>query len=226
MQVILMERVENLGQMGDVVTVKPGYARNFLLPRKKAMRVTKTNLESFETQRGQMETENLAQRGDAEAVAAKLDGLAVTVLRQAGESGQLYGSVTARDIAIGVTEAGFTVSRTQVRLDRAIKMLGLHPIRIALHPEVTVTVTANVAKNVDEAAMQMQRGGAITASQLADEEDAAEAALNIADNQAAAAVAVEGLVEAEVAEKVAHEAATDATDEPAGDGAAGPAERK
>ena len=226
MQVILMERVENLGQMGDVVTVKPGYARNFLLPRKKAMRVTKTNLESFETQRGQMETENLAQRGDAEAVAAKLDGLAVTVLRQAGESGQLYGSVTARDIAIGVTEAGFTVSRTQVRLDRAIKMLGLHPIRIALHPEVTVTVTANVAKNVDEAAMQMQRGGAITASQLADEEDAAEAALNIADNQAAAAVAVEGLVEAEVAEKVAHEAATDATDGPAGDGAAGPAERK
>ena len=226
MQVILMERVENLGQMGDVVTVKPGYARNFLLPRKKAMRVTKTNLESFETQRGQMETENLAQRGDAEAVAAKLDGLAVTVLRQAGESGQLYGSVTARDIAIGVTEAGFTVSRTQVRLDRAIKMLGLHPIRVALHPEVAVTVTANVAKNVDEAAMQMQRGGAITASQLADEEDAAEAALNIADNQAAAAVAVEGLVEAEVAEKVAHEAATDATDEPAGDGAAGPAERK
>ena len=212
MQVILMERVDNLGQMGDVVTVKPGFARNFLLPQKKAMRVTKDNLERFAKQRGQLETENLQRRGEAESVAGKLDGLTITVLRQAGESGQLYGSVTARDIAAGVTEAGFTINRSQVRLDHAIKMLGLHSIRVSLHPEVPVVVTVNVAKNVDEAALQLQRGGAITEADLAEEEDAAEAAraaaeaaLALADDQAATVEAVEGLVEDKVAEKAASE---------------------
>ena len=229
MQIILMERVENLGQMGDVVTVKPGFARNFLLPQKKAMRVTKGNLERFGTQRAQLETENLQRRGEAESVAEKLDGLTITVLRQAGENGQLYGSVTARDIAAGVSEAGFTINRTQVRLDHAIKTLGLHAIRLSLHPEVGVVVTANVAKTDDEAALQLQRGGAITEAELADEEDAAEAAraaaeaaLALADDQAKKAGAVEGLVEDEVAQKVAQEAAASESDTNAGEAAAAP----
>jgi large subunit ribosomal protein L9 len=152
--VVLLERIEKLGQMGQVVNVKPGYARNFLLPKKKALRATKENLVIFEKQRAQLEAQNLARRGEAEEVAAKLKGLQVVIIRQAGESGQLYGSVSARDIAEAVTEAGFTVERQQVVLDHTIKTLGMHELRIALHPEVSVTVTANVAQSPEEAEMQ------------------------------------------------------------------------
>jgi large subunit ribosomal protein L9 len=153
-QVILLERVEKLGQMGQVVDVRPGYARNFLLPQKKALRATKDNLAYFETQRSQLEAQNLARKSEAEQVAKKLDGLAVIVIRQAGESGQLYGSVTARDVSDGITAAGFTVGRSQVVLERAIKTLGLHKQRVVLHPEVSVTVTVNVAQSAEEAEMQ------------------------------------------------------------------------
>ena len=151
---ILLERVDKLGQMGQIVKVKPGFARNYLLPQKKAMRATKDNLAYFETQRAQLEANNLARKSDAEQVAGKLDGLYVVVIRQAGESGQLYGSVAVRDIADAVTEAGFTIDKRQVVLDRPIKNLGLHPLRVMLHPEVAVTVTANVAQSKEAAEMQ------------------------------------------------------------------------
>jgi large subunit ribosomal protein L9 len=152
--VILLERVEKLGQMGQVVKVRPGFARNYLLPHKKALRATKENLAYFEKQRGQLEAQNLARRGEAEHVAKKLDGIAVVVIRQAGESGQLYGSVTARDISDAVTKGGFTIGRGQVVLDKAIKTLGLYKQRVVLHPEVSVTVTVNVAQSAEEAEMQ------------------------------------------------------------------------
>ena len=153
-EVILLERVEKLGQMGQVVKVRPGFARNFLLPQRKALRATKENLAYFEKQRTQLEASNLERRGEAAEVAKTLDGTTVVVIRQAGESGQLYGSVTARDIADGVTAAGFTITRGQVVLDRAIKTLGLHKLRVVLHPEVSVHVTANVAQSPEEAEMQ------------------------------------------------------------------------
>jgi large subunit ribosomal protein L9 len=153
-ELILLERVEKLGQMGQVVQVRPGFARNYLLPQKKAMRATKENLAYFETQRAQFEANNLQRRSEATEVAAKLEGLTVILVRQAGESGQLYGSVSARDIATAVTEAGFTIERGQVVLERPIKNLGMHPVRIILHPEVSVMITANVAQSAEEAAMQ------------------------------------------------------------------------
>jgi large subunit ribosomal protein L9 len=153
-ELILLERVEKLGQMGQVVKVKPGYARNYLLPQKKALRATKENLAYFETQRAQLEASNLQRKSEAAEVGAKLEGLTVVLVRQAGESGQLYGSVSARDIAEAVTEAGFTIERHQVVLDRPIKALGLHSVRVMLHPEVSVTVRANVAQSAEEAEMQ------------------------------------------------------------------------
>jgi large subunit ribosomal protein L9 len=151
---ILLERVEKLGQMGQVVKVKPGYARNYLLPQKKAMRATKDNLAYFQTQRAQLEANNLERKSEAGEVGAKLEGLSVVLIRQAGESGQLYGSVAARDIAEAVTASGFTVDKRQIVLERPIKTLGLHPVRVMLHPEVGVTVTANVAQSQDGAKMQ------------------------------------------------------------------------
>jgi large subunit ribosomal protein L9 len=151
---ILLERVEKLGQMGQVVKVKPGYARNYLLPQKKAMRATKDNLAIFETQRVQLEANNLERRSEAVEIAARVEGLTVVVIRQAGESGQLYGSVAVRDLADAVTAAGFTVDKRQIVLGRPIKNLGLHPVRVMLHPEVGVTVTANVAQSEDGARMQ------------------------------------------------------------------------
>ncbi|HKS89669.1 MAG TPA: 50S ribosomal protein L9 [Stellaceae bacterium] len=151
---ILLERVEKLGQMGQVVKVRPGYARNYLLPQKKAMRATKENLAYFETQRAQLEANNLERKSEAGEVAEKLEGVTVVVIRQAGESGQLYGSVAARDIAEAVTAAGFTVDKRQIVLERPIKTLGLHPVRVMLHPEVGVTVTANVAQSEEGARMQ------------------------------------------------------------------------
>ena len=159
MELILLQRVEKLGHIGDVVNVKPGFARNFLLPQKKALRATEENKKRFETQRAQIEASNLKLREEAQKIAGKVDGLKVVLIRQASETGILFGSVSSRDIAEGVTKAGFTVERRQVILDKPIKTLGLHPVRVALHPEVVVTVTANVAKSEDEAVMQEKAGG-------------------------------------------------------------------
>lgn len=153
-ELILLERVEKLGQMGQHVNVKPGFARNYLLPQKKALRATKENLAYFESRRAQLEANNLERKGEAAEIGGKLEGLSVVIVRQAGESGQLYGSVSARDIADAATAGGFTIEKRQVVLDRPIKSLGLHPVRIVLHPEVSVTITANVAQSAEEAAMQ------------------------------------------------------------------------
>lgn len=172
MDVILLERVEKLGQMGDVVSVKPGYARNFLLPRGKALRANKANRTRFETERAQLEARNLEMRGEAEAVHIKLDGEAVIVIRQASESGQLYGSVATRDVASALTELGFTLERQQVDMQRPIKTLGMHEVLIRLHPEVTSTVTVNVARTQDEAERQA-RGEDVTIDRTDEEEEAA-----------------------------------------------------
>jgi large subunit ribosomal protein L9 len=154
MQVILLERIGRLGQMGDVVKVRPGFARNFLLPQGKAMRATKENMTHFETQRAQLEVNNLQRKQEAEAVAAKLGGLRFTVIRQAGDTGQLYGSVSTRDVADAVTAGGFTIDRVQVLLDKPIKNLGLHEVRVSLHPEVEIKVGVNVARTEEEAQRQ------------------------------------------------------------------------
>ena len=151
MEVILLERIEKLGQMGDTVKVKPGFARNFLLPQKKALRATKENQARFEAQRVQLEAQNLKRRDEAQMVAAKLDGLAILIIRQAGEGGMLYGSVTGRDVADAVKEAGFTIERRQVALDTPIKTLGASQVRISLHPEVNVSVKVTVARSQEEA---------------------------------------------------------------------------
>jgi large subunit ribosomal protein L9 len=161
MQVILLERIGRLGQMGDVVNVKDGYARNFLLPQKKALRATEENLKRFESNRAQLEARNLELKKEAEAVATKLDGQSFIAIRQAGDTGQLYGSVTTRDIVEIVTAGGFSIDRRQVVLDRPIKTLGLNAVRVALHPEVVVGVTLNVARTEDEAERQA-RGEDVT----------------------------------------------------------------
>ncbi|MGK9167019.1 50S ribosomal protein L9 [Inquilinus limosus] len=176
MEIILLERVEKLGQIGDVVKVKPGFARNYLLPQKKALRATKANLAVFEKQRAQIEANNLKAKGEAEKVAARMDDVYIVVIRQAGDTGQLYGSVTARDIAEALTADGYTVSRGQVAIEHPIKTLGLEKVRIRLHPEVSVIVTVNVARSAEEAEMQRERGGMIVSSVLEEEEAAAEAA--------------------------------------------------
>jgi large subunit ribosomal protein L9 len=173
MEVILLERIEKLGQMGDVVKVKPGYARNYLLPQKKALRANKANLADFETRRTQLEAENLQRRDEAEAVAKKLEGLSVVMIRQAGDSGQLYGSVTARDLSQAITEAGVSVDRKQVALDKVIKVLGLHTVRLRLHPEVLVSVSANVARSPAEADTQAQTGHMVSAEEQRETEEAA-----------------------------------------------------
>ena len=158
MEVILLERVEKLGQMGDVVNVKPGFARNFLLPRNKALRATKENRENFENQRQHLEADNLTRKNEAEKIAEKLDGMRIGMIRSAGENGQLYGSVTSRDIAEGVTAGGVTINRSQVMMDHPIKMLGLHKMRVGLHPEVSATVVVNVARSQEEADRQTELG--------------------------------------------------------------------
>jgi large subunit ribosomal protein L9 len=186
-QVILLERVESLGQMGDVVRVKPGYARNFLLPQKKAMRATKENLAVFEKQRAQLVAQNLARKGEAEAVAQKMANLMVAVIRQAGESGQLYGSVSNRDISDAITAAGFTVERRQVLLQQPIKALGIHATRVALHPEVSIEVRVNVAQSEDEAKVQAESGKVVPAA--AEEPDSADEEVPKKKTVAKAAVA-------------------------------------
>ncbi len=190
MEVILLERVEKLGQMGDTVKVKPGYARNYLLPQGKALRATKANLSHFEQQRAQLEADNLKRRQEAEAVASKMAGLSVIMVRQAGEAGQLYGSVSARDISDGVTAAGFTIGRQQVLLDRPIKAVGLMLVRVALHPEVSVDVTVNVARSADEAKIQAETGEAVVSMEEREaRQEAAQAEAQAAADAAAYAAA-------------------------------------
>lgn len=154
MEVVLLERVAKLGQMGEVVTVKQGYARNFLLPQGKALRATAANLKRFEGERAQLEARNLELKGEAEKVAAKLDGQSFVVIRSASDGGALYGSVNTRDIADAATEAGFSLDKRQVVLNHPIKELGLHEIEVHLHPEVSALITVNVARSQEEAAMQ------------------------------------------------------------------------
>lgn len=164
MQVILLQKIGRLGQMGDEVTVRDGYARNFLLPQKMALRASDENRAYFETQRAQLEAANLERKTEADAVAEKLDGESFIVIRSAGDTGQLYGSVSTRDIAQVVTDGGFTLDRNQVVLDRPIKTLGLHELNVSLHPEVTVKITLNVARSEDEAERQA-RGEDVTVVQ-------------------------------------------------------------
>ncbi|WP_118134871.1 50S ribosomal protein L9 [Oceanicella sp. SM1341] len=154
MQIVLLERVAKLGQMGDVVAVKDGFARNYLLPQGKALRATKGNMERFEAQRAQLEARNLETKKEAEAAAERIDGLTFIVIRSAAESGALYGSVTPRDVADAADEAGVTIDRKQIVVDRPIKELGLHPLVVSLHPEVEATITVNVARSMDEAELQ------------------------------------------------------------------------
>ena len=175
-ELILLERVEKLGQMGQLVKVKPGFARNYLLPQKKALRATKENLAYFASQRAQLEANNLQRKSEATEIGGKIEGLSVVIVRQAGESGQLYGSVSARDIADAVTSAGFTIEKHQVVLDRPIKSLGLHQLRVVLHPEVSVTVTANVAQSAEEARMQAKGIDPLRLREEEDEESQRESA--------------------------------------------------
>lgn len=156
MQVILLERVENLGQMGDLVTVKPGYARNFLLPRKKALRSTKENVEYFNQQKKQLEADNLKKKEEAEKVAKELEGKSFVLVRQASDSGQLYGSVNTRDISLEITDKGFSIHKNQVQLNHSIKQLGLFYLDVSLHPEVKSRVIINVAKSMEEAETQQK----------------------------------------------------------------------
>jgi large subunit ribosomal protein L9 len=175
MEVILLERVAKLGQMGETVRVKDGFARNFLLPKGKALRATKANKERFEGMRKELEAKNLENRNEAQKVADKLNGQMFVALRQASEAGQLYGSVTARDIAELVTAGGFSIARSQVALNAPIKTIGQHKVEIALHPEVEVNVSIIVARNADEAE-RVKRGEDITISREAQEEREAAAA--------------------------------------------------
>jgi large subunit ribosomal protein L9 len=176
MEVILLERVENLGQMGDVVKVRPGYARNFLLPRKKALRANDANREIFAAQRADLEARNLERREEAAAVAVRLDGQTFVVIRQASELGLLYGSVSTRDIADAAGEAGFRIERSQVRLDRPLKSLGIASVRIALHPEVSATVSVNVARSAEEAERQARGENVLGREHDRHEEGAVEGA--------------------------------------------------
>jgi large subunit ribosomal protein L9 len=154
MDIILLERVEKLGAIGDVVSVKPGYARNFLLPRGKALRATEANRKRFEADRARLEADNAARRASAQTAAGTVEGASVVLIRQASQTGQLYGSVSARDVAEALVAAGHKATRAQIVLDRPIKALGLHAVRVALHPEVSAGVTVNVARSPEEAELQ------------------------------------------------------------------------
>jgi len=175
MDVILLERIERLGQMGDVVRVKPGFARNFLLPRKKALRATKENKTLFESQKATLEARNLEQRKEAQAVAERTKDLSVVIIRQASETGHLYGSIRSRDVADAVADKGVKIERTQVRLDQPIKAIGITKVKVSLHPEVTIEVAVNVARSPEEAELQAQ-GKSVILGAEEPEETAAEAA--------------------------------------------------
>ncbi len=206
MDVILLERIEKLGKMGEIVHVKPGYARNYLLPKKKAVRATDDNRARFEQQRAELEEANRERRGEAEVLAEQIKGLSVVLIRQAGEAGQLYGSVSPRDIADAVTAAGWSVRRDQVRLNQPIKALGLYDVPVALHPEVSITVRANVARSPDEAEIQARTG---TAARPDEAEVEAEVEADVE-------VDVEAMVEADLAAEAA-ETMPSAAETPSGD---------
>jgi large subunit ribosomal protein L9 len=174
-QVVLLERVDHLGQMGDVVTVRPGFARNYLLPQKKALRATKQNLAQFEAQRKALEDLNAKKRVDAETLSTKMNNAKIVIIRQASEAGQLFGSVTTRDISDAVTALGFKIDRTQVQLNQAFKMIGLFPVTIALHPEVKVQISMNIARSEEESVVQDKTGKALIAGASDDEAPAAQA---------------------------------------------------
>lgn len=186
-EVILLERIERLGAMGDLVKVRPGFARNFLLPQKKALRATKANLEVFEKQRAELEAKNAAKRSEAEALAKKLEGLKLIVIRQASEMGMLFGSVTSRDVADVAKEAKQPIDRAMVQIDTPIKTLGLFPVKIKLHPEVSVNITVNVARSEAEAHIQAEKGAAVLKAE--------EAAAAIEAEKAAEVAAVEATAE-------------------------------
>lgn len=234
-QVILLERVENLGQMGEIVTVKPGYARNFLLPQSKAMRASKSNIAYFEAQKKQLEATNLAKKSEAEKLAAKLKDFSVVIIRQAAEGGQLYGSVTTRDIAEAAQTAGVTLDRSQVRLNMAFKTLGLFTLDVYLHAEVKIPVVVNIARSDEEAKMQKKLGKAVIAGDNANAAVAAAApateksafldqeALTAeakAQAEAAAQAEMDAKTAAEKSAKRAAKKATKKTDEPAAEGEA------
>lgn len=202
MEVILLERIEKLGQMGDVVNVKNGYARNFLLPQKKALRSTPANKDLFAGQRVQLEAQNLERKKEAEAVAGKVDGQFFVVLRQAGEAGQLYGSVTSRDIAELISAGGVTIERQQVILDNPLKLTGLHSVRVSLHPEVSVKVNLNIARTEEEA--ERQARGETTTGEATTEDEVAIAAEEVFETEDLAKAA-----EAELATDVAAEEASE-----------------
>jgi len=207
MEIILLQRIEKLGQMGDVVTVKDGYARNYLLPQKKALRANKANRAQFDEQRVHLEAENLENQKEAISVADKLDGNQYIIIRQAGENGQLYGSVSTRDIAALMTEGGAGVSRNQVVLDRPIKLLGLHDVRIVLHPEVSLAVVVNVART-DEEAQRQARGEDVTADQF-DEDDAGIVAEEIFEDEELAKEAADELAEDEQVDEASDNTSAD-----------------
>jgi large subunit ribosomal protein L9 len=195
MEVILLERVAKLGQMGEVVRVKDGFARNYLLPKGKALRATQANKSKFETMKVELQAQNLAAKGEAEKVGVKLDGQSFVVLRQASESGQLYGSVSPRDLAALMSDGGFLVSRSQIALNVPIKSIGVHKVPVVLHPELEVTITINVARSADEAE-RLARGEDVTVRREQAEED---------EQAAPALAAAEKFFEPEVT--AAHEAA-------------------
>lgn len=212
MDVILLERIRKLGQMGDVVTVKNGFARNFLLPSGKALRATANNLKRFEVDRAQLEARNLELKTEAGSVAEKIDGESFVVIRQAGDTGQLYGSVSTRDIAETISEGGFSIVRSQVLLDRPIKTLGVHVVRLSLHPEVETTVNVNVARS-DEEAERQARGEDVTAmvdDDFDDDEDALSAE-DVFEDEALARDADEALADEEPGNE---DADADSEDEP------------
>lgn len=185
-ELVLLQRVGKLGQMGDVVRVKPGYARNYLLPQRKALRANKENLARFEQDRIRLEADNLKRREEAERIAERVGGLSVTVIRQAGESGSLYGSVSTRDIADACNEAGLVIARQQVVLEHPIKSLGLNAVRVALHPEVSIDVVVNVARSLEEAERQA-RGEEATPEVTEPAPTSVESMLDSADQPEASA---------------------------------------
>ncbi|WP_018697868.1 50S ribosomal protein L9 [Amorphus coralli] len=194
MQVILLERIPKLGQMGDTVRVRDGFARNFLLPQGKALRANEANRQRFERDRAQLEARNLERRQEAEQVGNKLDGEKFIVIRQAGETGQLYGSVSTRDIAEILSEGGFSAGRNQVELNQPIKTLGVHDVIIRLHPEVAVTVSLNIARSQDEAERQARGEDVLARDDFAFEEDEDE---EDAETESELEEASEGEAEAE-----------------------------
>lgn len=212
-EVILLERIERLGHLGQVVKVRPGFARNFLLPQKKALRATKSNLDLFEKQRAELEAKNAAQRSAAEALAKEIADLKLVIIRQSSETGQLYGSVSARDIADSAKGTKHTIDRNQVQIDAPIKTLGLFPIKIKLHPEVTVKVTVNIARSAEEAVVQAEKGAAVV--KLAAEKAEVEAAFGAPVENAEAPAAEEVAAEAKPAKKTKAKAADAAEGEEA-----------